>query len=97
LTAGIFFAEEGAMGTRAVVTVRMPTEVVEQAKDLKRPDESVNDLMVDAVEKELRRRRGLKALEAIHQMREQIMAETGVHPSSVPFIRALREGTERCD
>jgi hypothetical protein len=47
------------------------------------------------VEKELRRRRGLKALESIRKVREQAEAETGIHPSSVPFIRALREGTER--
>jgi hypothetical protein len=87
--------QENMMGTRAVVTVRMPTEVVEEAKDLKGPDESLNDLIVEAIEKEVRRRRGVKALDRIRKLREQVKAKTGTHPSSVPFIRALREGTER--
>jgi predicted CopG family antitoxin len=83
------------MGARAVVTIRLPAEIIEQAKRLKSPDESLNDVIVEAIEKEIRRRRGLKALESIREIREQVEAETGIHPSSVPFIRALRAGYER--
>lgn len=85
------------MGSRAVVTVRMPAEMVQEAKELKREQESLNDLIVEAIEKELRRRRTLNTLESIEKTKAAIRERSGVHPDSVPLIRALREGNERDD
>jgi hypothetical protein len=83
------------MEARTAITVRMPHEMMQEAKELKEEQESRNQLIIDALSKELRRRCGLKALESIRRTREKIRRKYGVHPSSVPFIRALREGTER--
>jgi hypothetical protein len=79
---------------REAITIRLPPELLADAKKVKCSHESLNDLMVDAVEREVRRRQGMAALAAIDELRKKIKARTGVQPSSVPLIRALREGDE---
>ena len=81
------------MGTphRGATTVRLPHELVEQARQVRGDRESFNDLVVEAVEREVRRRQGLKTLKEIRGVREQLHARFGVQPDSVPLIRALRE------
>ena len=78
-------------------TIRFPAELLESARKYKQPRESLNDLVVSAVQLELRRRQGLQAHAEIMRLRDQIEARTGVQPSSVPLIRQLREGNGRRD
>lgn len=47
--------------------------------------------MATAQQRKVRRRQGLRALEAIRGIRDQVDARTGPQPDSVPLIRALRE------
>jgi hypothetical protein len=86
-----------AVPEREVLTLRVPSQLLACARNVKTDDESMNDLIVTALEHEVRRREGLTALAAIDELREQIYARTGVQPSSVPLIRALREGDEPRD
>jgi len=78
-------------GQRAVTTVRLPVELAERAKSMKAEGESFNDLVIDAVEREVRRRQGWQALDAIRLIRKRLETETGLQPDSVPLIRELRE------
>jgi len=76
---------------REATTVRLPIDLVERAKSLKAAGESFNDLVIDAVEREVRRRQGWQALDAIRLIRKRLETETGLQPDSVPLIRELRE------
>ena len=62
---------------------------------MKATQESLNDFIVAAVEREVRYRQGLAAHADIVRVRERVRARTGPHPDPVPLIRALREGEER--
>jgi hypothetical protein len=83
------------MKRRQAMSVRFPPEVLEEARGVLSPGESLNELVVGVVEREVRRRKGLAALAEIDRVRERVRARVGVQPSSVPLIRALREGKER--
>lgn len=72
------------------LTVRFPAHLLAVARGVQKEDESLNDFIVDAVERELRRR-GLEACDDILRIREKIRAEHGIHPDSTPYIRELRE------
>lgn len=85
------------MQTREAITVRLPSELAAEAREAKDERESLNDLMVAALECEVRRRRGLKAYNEIVRLSEEILREHGVQPDSTPLIRALREGEGRND
>lgn len=76
---------------REAMTVRFPAGSIEKAKNVKAERESLNDLVVAAVEREVRRRQGMQALSEIERIREQITARTGWQPDSGPLIRAMRE------
>ncbi|OKH20214.1 hypothetical protein NIES593_19655 [Hydrococcus rivularis NIES-593] len=80
---------------REAVTIRFPAKLVRQAKQLKYGGESFNELVVEAVEREVRRRRALSAHESIVARRAEIKAKTGVQPDATALIRALREGEGR--
>ncbi|MBF2020031.1 MAG: hypothetical protein IGR93_08005 [Hydrococcus sp. C42_A2020_068] len=80
---------------REAVTIRFPAKLVRQAKQLKYGGESFNELVVEAVEREVRRRRALSAHENIVARRTEIKAKTGVQPDATALIRALREGEGR--
>ena len=85
------------MSQRQTISVRLPDDLLAQARKTKAPRESLNDLVVAALEREVRRRQGLAAHEGITRIREQVRARTGSHPDPVPLIRALREGEGRRD
>lgn len=80
---------------REAVTIRFPAKLVRQAKQLKYGGESFNELVVEAVEREVRRRRALSAHESIVARRAEIKAKTGVQPDATVLIRALRKGEGR--
>lgn len=82
------------MVQRGIMTVRLPAELLSKAKEVKAARESMNDLIVEAVEREVRRRQGLQAHEIILAQRARVGARTGPQPDVVGLIRALREGEE---
>ena len=79
------------MEKREALTVRFPTGLLAQARLHKSQDESLNDLVIKALEREVRYRRGLAAHHRIVVRREQIREKTGTQPASVDLIRQLRE------
>lgn len=88
-------AKKTASGTREPTTIRFPTEVLTQAREVRTEGESMNELVVHAVEKEVRRRAALGLHEEIVRAAARIKARTGVQPDSAPIIRGLREGKGR--
>jgi hypothetical protein len=83
------------MESRTAVTVRLPSWPIDDARHLRAEGESFNDLVVEALQQELRRRKGLQAYAAIRRTREQVEARTGVQPDSVPLVRSWREEGSR--
>jgi len=83
------------METREPLTIRFPPALLKEAREVKAQRESLNDLVVRAVEQEVRRRRGLQAYDTILRVRATVKAETGLHPDSTASVRSLRDGSER--
>ncbi len=83
------------MAERQALTVRFPSALLGLAKGVRNDGESLNDVIVKAVDREIRRRRGLHALDEIDRIREQVKQESGIQPDSTPMIRELREGIGR--
>ncbi|MFN0073712.1 MAG: YlcI/YnfO family protein [Chloroflexota bacterium] len=86
-----------AIDTRGARTVRIPIPLLHEAQDVIEGRESLNDLIVTAIEREVRRRRANKALDNIELLSARIRAEAGIQPSSTQMIRDLREGIGRRD
>lgn len=80
---------------REALTVRFPTQLLAQVRKHKSQDESLNDLVVKALEREMRYRQGLAAHYRIVARREKIREKTGTQPNSMDLIRQLREGEGR--
>lgn len=83
------------MEDREAVTIRIPVGLLERARRAKLERESLNELVVGAIEREVRRRQALGAHEEIVRIRGQIKARTGNQPDATPLIRELREGRGR--
>lgn len=82
---------------REAVTIRFPADLLRMARELKQDEESFNDLVVEALKKEVKWRKAWAAHAQIQQIREQVRQRTGAHPDSVSLIRQLREGEGRRD
>lgn len=80
---------------RQAVTVRLPAALLEQAKQFQENRESFNELVVEAVKREVQRRQTLAAHQRIVARSAAIEQQTGVQPSSLELIRQLREGEGR--
>lgn len=80
---------------RRSITVRFPAALVEDARKRRAPDESFNDLVVVALEREARRRSALATLERINELRQTVWARAGKQPSSARLIRQMREERTR--
>jgi hypothetical protein len=63
---------------REAVTIRFPSDLLAKARSLKEGNESLNDLVVEAVEQEVRRRRGWAAHQRIIARSEAVKAKTGM-------------------
>lgn len=85
------------MEEREALTVRLRAGLLAQLKLHKSEGESLNDLIVKALEREVRYRRGLAAHNRIVARREKIREKTGTQPNSTDSIRQLREGEGRYD
>ena len=82
---------------REPVTIRFPLELLSRARQARTERESLNDLVLQAVNREVTRRQALDAHAAIVRINERVKARTGPHSDSVPLIRELREGERRHD
>ncbi|MEA5576159.1 YlcI/YnfO family protein [Anabaena sp. UHCC 0451] len=82
---------------REAVTIRIPADLLQQAKQLRESSESFNEMVVDAIAHEVRRRRALAAHQRIVARSAEVEAKTGMQSSSVNLIRQLRAGEGRRD
>ena len=73
------------------ITVRFPAELLDNAKTVKSNEESLNDLVVLALEREVRRRKGLAAHERILAIGRQLPKQ----PDANELIHQLREDEAR--
>lgn len=83
------------MESRGAVTVRLPSQLIDDARRLKASGESLNELMVEALRHELRRRQGIQAYARIQRIRGHVEARIGTQPDSVAIVRGLREAGRR--
>ncbi len=82
---------------REAVTIRIPTDLLEQARQFREGGESFNEMLVDAIAREVKRRRSLAAHQRIVARSAQVEAKTGIQQSSVELIRQLRTNEGRRD
>jgi predicted transcriptional regulator len=82
---------------REAMTIRFPAELLQKLRALKQEHESLNDLVVQALEKEIKWRTAWSAHAQIEAIREQVRQRTGTHPDPTPLIRQLRVGEGRRD
>jgi predicted CopG family antitoxin len=73
------------------VTIRFPADLVQKAKQMKEDNKSFNELVVEALDKEVKRRKMMDAHQTILRVRSQVKQRTGVHPDPATLIRQLRE------
>ena len=79
---------------RTAATVRIPKELMARAKEYANGT-SFNDLVVAALEAEVRRRQMKLALKETDEARERTFREQGLLSDSTPIIRELRQGIGR--
>ena len=79
------------------VTIRIPADLLEQARQFREGNESFNEMVVEALAREVRRRRSLAAHQRIVARSAEVEAATGIQSSSVDLIRQLRSGEGRRD
>ncbi|MBD6618643.1 hypothetical protein FNW02_23150 [Komarekiella sp. 'clone 1'] len=82
---------------REALTIRFPADLLAKARKLKQGSESFNDLIVEALEHEVRRRRGWAAHQRIIARSETVKAKIGIQSASTDLIRSLREDAGRHD
>ncbi|MEH2161943.1 MAG: YlcI/YnfO family protein [Nostoc sp.] len=82
---------------REALTIRFPADLLVKAKKIKDGSESLNDLVVEALEREVSRRRGWAAHQRIIARSETVKAKTGIQPASTDLIHSLREDEGRRD
>ncbi len=82
---------------REAVTIRIPADLLQQARQFREGNESFNEMLVEAIAREVRRRRSLTAHQRIVARSAEVEAATGIQASSVDLIRQLRAGEGRHD
>lgn len=80
---------------REAVTIRIPVNLLEQARQFREGSESFKEMVVEAIAREVRRRRSLAAHQRIVARSAEVEAKTGIQSSSVDLIRQLRAGEGR--
>ncbi len=82
---------------REQFTVRVPKELLDRVREEAAAyGDSMNDLVISALEKEVRMREQLRLLNEIER-RRSLMAKRGLQPDSTPVIRELRLRSNRND
>lgn len=78
---------------REAVTIRIRADLLEQARQFLEVSESFNEMVVEAIAHEVRRRRSLRAHQRIVARSAEVEAATGIQSSSVDLISKLRSGS----
>ncbi|HUG14993.1 MAG TPA: YlcI/YnfO family protein [Thermomicrobiales bacterium] len=81
------------MTARDALTIRLANDVLRTARELKDERESLNDFVIEAIDREIRRRRGHQDVNTIRRLQHG----AALQPDSTALIRALRERHERRD
>ena len=66
---------------REARTIRLPRALLREAQSMKDEGESFNDLVAASLEHEVTRRRALKALDAIDELRSKLESSMGYTPT----------------
>ncbi|HEV3309514.1 MAG TPA: YlcI/YnfO family protein [Chloroflexota bacterium] len=82
---------------RDAVTVRIPSDLLQQTRTVKCQGESLNDVIVTALQREVRRRTAVEVGERIVRARERMVAQGARSADSTELIRSLREDRQRDD
>ncbi len=90
-------AKAQGVSHRTALTICFPVDLLAQAKQLTKDQESFNELVIEALEQEVKRRQTMIAHQRIVARRSQIKARTGVQPEATAIIRGLREGEQQRD
>lgn len=72
--------------------IRFPAELLIKAKKLKESNESLDDVVIKALEGEVQRRRSWAAHQRIINRSETIKIRNGIQPPSEDLIRTLTRG-----
>jgi hypothetical protein len=76
----------------AATTLRMPDELREQLADWAQEEgRSFNELAIEILRREVKRREALRTLDRARSLRERLRTRYGVLPDSTPLIREMRE------
>ncbi len=76
-------------------TIRAPKDLLDRVREEAAAyGDSMNDLVLAAVQKEVSMRQQLRLLDQIEHERKA-MAKRGIQPDSTPLIRDIRTGSER--
>lgn len=82
---------------REALTIRIPADLLEQARQFREGSESFNEMVIEAIAREVRRRRSLAAHRRIVARSAEVEAQTGIQSSSIDLIRQLRVDEGRRD
>ena len=77
---------------RSAISIGIPADLLQQAKQFRESRESFNEMLVDAIARQVRRRWALAAHQRIVGRSAEVEAKTGMQSSSVDLIRQLRAG-----
>ncbi len=72
------------------VTLNIPQKLLGNAQRLSSPDETLNDVVILALDREVRRRKGLAANQKILALNKELPPQ----PDDTELIRQLREGKD---
>lgn len=76
-------------------TIRAPRKLLDMVREEAIAyGDSMNDLAIAAIQKEVSMRHQLRLLDQIERER-RAMGERGVQPDSAPLVREIRTGSER--
>jgi hypothetical protein len=81
----------------ADITMKVFCQICWKAKQFREGGESFNEMVVDAIAREVKRRRSLAAHQRIVARSAEVETKTGIQQSSVELIRQLRTNEGRCD
>ncbi|MBE9128042.1 MULTISPECIES: hypothetical protein [unclassified Coleofasciculus] len=77
---------------REAITIRLPANLLEQARQFREGSESFKEMVVEAIAHKVRRRRSLAVHQRIMARSAEVEAKTGIQSSSMDLIRQLRAG-----
>lgn len=69
------------------VTINFPVNLLEQIKEIKKDQKSLNEFVIETLEKEVQKYKISSAHQTILKLRAEVKKRTGIHPYPVMLIR----------